>query len=344
MARYGPSPAVSVVVPVRDAVATVHEALAGILGQTVADLELVVVDDGSCDGTAGAIRAFTDRRLRLIRHDRPVGLVAALNEGVAAARGGWVARMDADDVAHPRRLERQLAAARSRADCGLVASACEVVDEGGHSLGFRRPPPDHAACRFALHFGNVLSHPTVMYRRELFAAVGGYRPSRFPAEDYDLWIRMARRACIVTTPEVLLTYRRHATGVSGIRRADQEARALEIAIDALEETTGRRPAPAIVAALIGRPPALGCRHFGDAAGLVLATRDAVRRECRTRSIGFGRMDDEVARLLRRSGLRSSSGRPCIRNAVGLGVRHPWLATRVLAQLIEKLRARWSARR
>jgi GT2 family glycosyltransferase len=343
-AAFRDAPTVSVVLPVYNAASTLPAAVASILGQSFTDLELIVVDDGSTDGSREFARGLDDDRVRLVGREERAGLVASLNEGVTAARAEWVARMDADDVAHPDRLAAQLSALRRWPDSGMSATGCNIVDARGRVIATRRPPPDHASVAFSLHFGNVLTHPTVMFRRKLFVAVGGYRAERFPAEDYDLWVRVARRTRVVTIPELLLSYRRSEHGVTKTQGSEQYALALAIASDALEETTGCRPSARVVSGLVGLEPRLGCSDFAEASQVVLATRDAVRRDCRARGIDPGRVDVHAGRMLRRSGLRRSSGGLCFVNAASLSTRRPNLAVRVAGQYLRELRTRVAARR
>ena len=133
------TPAVSVVMAVRNGMPWVAEAVTSVLGQTLADLELIVIDDGSSDDTAAALAAFRDGRLRLVRQD-PAGLTRSLNRGLGLARAPLVARLDADDTAQPDRLMRQAALLASRPDIGLVGTGALEVDAAGRAVGTIVPP------------------------------------------------------------------------------------------------------------------------------------------------------------------------------------------------------------
>ncbi len=203
--------------PVRDAAATVGRAVASIAAQTLPDWELIVVDDGSRDGTAGivAAAAAVDPRVRLRRQGRE-GIVAALNAGIAAARGEFVARMDADDVAYPERLDVQARFLRTPANAAVGVVGCRVEFGGargaGGSEGYARhvdwlnalvTPEEIAAHRFV---EAPLAHPSVMFRRALVERCGGYRAGDFP-EDYELWLRwMDAGVRCAKVPEVLLRW------------------------------------------------------------------------------------------------------------------------------------------
>ncbi len=211
MAATGPS--VSVLLPVHDAAGTVARAVASIQRQTRADWELVAVDDGSTDGSRGILEgaARADRRIRVIPQPHG-GIVEALNTAVAAARGGWLARMDADDEAHPERLEEQVAFLQAHPEIGvvgcLVAHGGDRVSQSGYArhvewLNSLVTPEQIALNRF---IEAPLAHPSVMFRRELVTRYGGYLAGDFP-EDYELWLRWAEQGVrMAKVPRTLLTW------------------------------------------------------------------------------------------------------------------------------------------
>ncbi len=208
-------PLVSVVLPVRDAAGTVGRAIASIQAQTLHDWELVVVDDGSIDGTADvlAARARSEPRLRVLR--RPAeGLVPALNAGLAAARGEFVARLDADDEALPDRLAAQVEFLRAPAQREVGVAGCLVEHAGDRAaqsgyalhvdwLNTLVTPEAIALNRFV---EAPVAHPSVLFRRELVARHGGYRAGDFP-EDYELWLRWLDAGVrFAKVPRVLLRW------------------------------------------------------------------------------------------------------------------------------------------
>jgi glycosyltransferase involved in cell wall biosynthesis len=209
--------------PVRDAAAYLDAALRSILAQDLAELELLAVDDGSRDASPGVLAraAAADRRVRVLRAGGE-GLVAALNHGLAQARAPLVARMDADDLAHPTRLSRQAAALARAPGAALVASAVRVVGPDGTPRRVAAPPATPEAIRLALIRHNPLAHPSVMLRRTAVLAIGGYRPAFRHAEDFDLWLRLAERHELLALPEPLLDYREHPAQVSA-RAVEQRA-------------------------------------------------------------------------------------------------------------------------
>ncbi|MDX1647229.1 MAG: glycosyltransferase [Longimicrobiales bacterium] len=189
-------PLISVLLPVRDGAPHLEEALDSLSAQTLADHEVVVVDDGSTDATPGilASRAARDDRIRVLRQN-PRGIVAALERARIAARGRYLARMDADDVSEPRRLEAQLALLESRSDLSGCGCLVRYFPRDAVRAGARRyeawlngvVTPEQI--EGALFVECPLAHPTFFLRAEVLDRVGGYR--MFPGpEDYELVLRM----------------------------------------------------------------------------------------------------------------------------------------------------------
>jgi glycosyltransferase involved in cell wall biosynthesis len=211
------APTISVLLPFWNAEAHLAECLASLRAQTCADFEIVAVDDGSTDGSAAiaAARAVEEPRLRIVTRPHR-GLVAALNAGLTECRGTWVARMDADDVALPTRLERQLAWARAHPEQGLLGCLAEPFASGGRlSVGGARYHAwmnalrDDAAMKAALLVESPIPHPAFFARRALFQRLWGYRERPWP-EDYDLLLRAAAAGVVFgKVPEVLVRRRDH---------------------------------------------------------------------------------------------------------------------------------------
>jgi len=217
------SPAVSVVLPVFNAAASLPAAMDSLLAQTVGDFEVVAVDDGSSDGSGDILRGFAERDERVSvfsSGDRPARpgnaaapcLVAALNQGIAEVRGEFIARMDGDDVCHPERLERQAAFLRVNPDVGVVG--CRVAFGGDAKAGagylrhvdFVNSLVSQEEISLSRFRESPFAHPSVMFRRGLVEKFGGYQEGNFP-EDYELWLRwMERGVKMAKVPETLLTW------------------------------------------------------------------------------------------------------------------------------------------
>jgi glycosyltransferase involved in cell wall biosynthesis len=210
------SPLVSVLLPVRDGAAFLREAVESVLAQTLREHELLVVDDGSEDETPAILSSFADERLRVLRQER-LGLVAALERAIVEARAPYLARMDADDVSAPSRLERQLEVLEGDERLALVGCAVETIDAAGRVTGSWSLPTDDAALRRRLLLRNPFTHGAVLLRRAAVDAVGGYRADYGANEDYDLWRRLAREWRLAAAPEVLYRYREHPHAVTKTR-------------------------------------------------------------------------------------------------------------------------------
>jgi glycosyltransferase involved in cell wall biosynthesis len=200
------APAVSVLMSVRNGAPCVREAVESVLAQTASDLELIVIDDGSVDATATVLAAITDSRLR-VEHQPPAGLTRSLNRALSLARAPLVARLDADDLALPERLERQRAFLDAHPEVGLLGTGAREVDAAGRDVARITPPADDAAIRRALIRRNPFVHSSVLMRRSAVVQAGGYDPRLFVAQDYDLWMRMSRVTRLANLPEPLVVRR-----------------------------------------------------------------------------------------------------------------------------------------
>jgi glycosyltransferase involved in cell wall biosynthesis len=200
------APAVSVVMGVHNGAPWVGDAVGSVLRQTAAELELIVVDDGSTDATASVLAAVRDRRVRVERQPH-AGLTRALIRGLALARAPLVARLDADDLAAPERLERQRAFLDAHPDVGLLGAGAREVDSTGREVAIIQPPEADGAIRRALIRRNPFVHSSVVMRRALAERAGGYDATFAVAQDYDLWMRMSRLTRMANLPEPLVVRR-----------------------------------------------------------------------------------------------------------------------------------------
>lgn len=211
-------PTLSVLLPVYNAGRFLAEALESLAAQTFPDFEVIAVNDGSTDGSAEILRAAALRRPWLRVVDQPNGgVAAALNRAFAESRGALLARMDADDIALPRRFERQVAFLDRHPEVGVCGTAIREFGPGTpRVLAY---PRFNSGIRARLVFGSALAHPTVVMRRPVLQAEAGPYSGQF--EDYDLWLRLAGRTEFANLPEVLLEYRIHAGQVTAAHWALQ---------------------------------------------------------------------------------------------------------------------------
>lgn len=237
-------PAVTVIMPVRDAGAYLAPAVESILTQTFGDLELVAIDDGSTDGSGEVLERFAlrDARIRVVRQAGR-GLVATLNGGLELARGRFVARMDADDVSAPERLAHQVACLEARPEVGAVGCFMRILRTDGPTAHPWTAPVEPSEIRAQLAHRTCLSHATMVARRDVLIAIGGYRAQFVHAEDADLEARLSERVDLSNVPLPLYDYRMHGVQV-GVRCVQQQT-ASYLAARACARaraTSGRDPA------------------------------------------------------------------------------------------------------
>lgn len=248
--------------PVRNGAPWLDECLASLRAQSQPADELLVIDDGSVDGSQDVVSRWADRRTRVLTGPQK-GLFAALALGVNEASHDLIARMDQDDIAHPERLARQVAL--MTADTSLVACGTWSRLVSGRPLASTfRPPTDTAGVRRFMGLGNPLVHSSVMFFRHSVQAVGNYRaPDARPyPEDYDLWLRLAREGAIVNIPRYLMRYRRHASGLASTGQGTIRPAAARLACDRAAELlapSGLRPHDAAIVRAYHRSPEPGDR-------------------------------------------------------------------------------------
>lgn len=247
------SPKVTVLIPVFNREQFVDAAIRSVLEQDFVDFELVVVDDGSTDGTVQVLEAWRQRDPRIVVVTAPknLGIPGALNLGLANAHGEYIARLDSDDLMLPRRLAAQVALLDTHPGVSLVSCAYDIVDMAGTHLGTwkRNDPPEVTA--FLLNFFNIVGGGgQVMFRLADVREEGGYSVAFPSSEDFDLWCRLRRRGRIETLPLAGMTKRTH--GDQSLVRWGSTKRASWTAImrASLEPYLGRPVTDDEIAALI----------------------------------------------------------------------------------------------
>ena len=215
-------PLVSVVLVVCNVDRFLAKSIESILGQTFQNLEFIIVDFGSTDKSKAIVSSYgaKDRRIRF--HEIPhCGLAEARNAGCLLATGRYIAIMDADDISTPERLMWQVEFMEKHPEVGVLGGAVEWIDTTGRALITRDNPVGDREIQAALLECCPLWQPSVLMRREAFVGVGGYRPPFAPAEDYDLWLRMAEHFQIANLEQVVLKYRIHPHQVSMRKQTQQ---------------------------------------------------------------------------------------------------------------------------
>lgn len=232
-------PLVSVVLPAFNAASYLEDALASVLNQTFADFELVFVDDGSTDGTDQIVDRFEDSRIQYYRNATNRGVVESLNIGIERSHGEFVARMDADDIASPRRLAVQVAFLHKHPEF----VACGTWFRGFDSNTVVRTDHNRERIRAGLLFNTQLAHPTTVIRRSALSQLDGpYDPQMVHAEDYDLWTRLAEIGWLTNLRMPLLRYRSHESNISSKHQTSQRRTVQRIAARQLTRL-GIEPSP-----------------------------------------------------------------------------------------------------
>ena len=208
------NPRVSVVMPAYNDLRFINAAVMSLLRQTYSDFELIIIDDGSGQHEVFTGLAALDGRVRVITCDQNNGNTAALNRGIAESFGEIIARLDADDIAEPDRLARQVRLFDSDPDIGLVGSWARWMSEEGEPLELWRGPITDLDIRWRILFASPICHPASAYRRNCFDRAGGYNPAMRQSGDHDLWWRMLDHCRAQNIPEPLVHVRRNPRGLS----------------------------------------------------------------------------------------------------------------------------------
>lgn len=212
---------VTVVIPAYNAERHVEAAIESVLAQTARDIEIIVVDDGSMDGTAKVVQRYGPS-VRNLRQENS-GVAVARNRGISESRAKYVAFLDADDTWRPDKLEKQVEALRRRPEYRACHTAYALVDDQLRPLGIGRSPRRSIILEDLILRGNVVgSICSVLCARELFDAVGGFDPALSQCADWDMWIRLGNLTDFLYLDEPLVTYRQHASNMSRNARLYEE--------------------------------------------------------------------------------------------------------------------------
>ena len=211
-------PRVSVLMSVYNGEKYLFDAIDSILRQTYKDFEFLIINDGSSDSSCDIINAFNDSRIRIVNNPTNIGLTNSLNKGIDLARGEYIARIDADDVAVPERLEAQLAYLEIHHGTALVSSAVLIIDDRGNDIRTYVPPQDPILMSWHLIFRNPIRHSSVMWRKKMVEkTIGKFNPDFRLAQDYELWSRINQRFSIGTIEKVLIKFRMHNSMLSTVQ-------------------------------------------------------------------------------------------------------------------------------
>jgi hypothetical protein len=272
----------SVLMPVKNGMPYLPEAVESILGQTFGEFELLIINNGSTDGTVEYLKTIRDTRLRVLSPGS-IGLARSLNVGLSRARGEYVARHDADDRSAPDRFSRQVAFLDSNPGVDVLGTCVNFVDEDGSEVldswtqtirDQQDPAQTPEQILASMPLTCCIAHGSVMMRTAVMVNAGGYNPATVPAEDYDLWLRLLPNHAIAKLPERLYDYRVHGDQSSGARRSEQQARTIEAKLRYVRRQVPSLPRPVRLVLPCDNYGATLFRKFGPAEGYDPAIRSS----------------------------------------------------------------------
>jgi len=222
-------PSISVIMPVYRCDRFLVPAITSVLIQTLEDFELIIISEhGNEEAMARILASLNDDRIFCIQNEINLGLSPSMNVGIINARGRYIVKLGADDVAVPTRLEKQAGYLDKNLSIGILGSAIRMIDLEGKELGTQRPISGPMALRWICTFGTPFPDPTAMIRRSVFDNVGGFDPRALHCEDFDLYARANQVTLMDTLPDLLTEYRINPGGVSISNRDEQERCAVKI--------------------------------------------------------------------------------------------------------------------
>jgi len=188
---------ISVVMPVYNGEQFVAKAMESILNQTFKAFEFIIIDNKSTDDTVKIIKSFNDSRIKLIQNEKNFGIATSLNKGIKQSRGQYIARMDADDISYPNRLEEQVSFLEKSPGISVLGTYASLFNEKGRIWESLRPPVVPTLKDWL--WGSKVIHASVMMKKQDVQNVGGYDPKTYRVEDYDLWLRMIIKGYVIRT-------------------------------------------------------------------------------------------------------------------------------------------------
>lgn len=212
---------VTVLMSVHNGEKYLREAIESILNQTFKDFEFIIVNDGSADSSKEIIFSYDDPRIVYVENETNIGLTKSLNKGLKLAKGEYIARMDADDISLPERLEKQTNFLNKNQDIALVGSLSQTIDTQGNTLNNNQESLFKEKIYYNLYFGNVFPHSSVMFRKTAVESVGGYDENFRQAQDLDLWSRLSKQFAIGMESSILIKWRNSMNNISSQQQESQ---------------------------------------------------------------------------------------------------------------------------
>jgi glycosyltransferase involved in cell wall biosynthesis len=206
---------ISVILPVYNCKEYIKDSVQSILRQTYKNFELIIVDDGSEDGTLDILNSFNDKRIRFYKNKYNRGLIYSLNKALNKSKGRFIARMDADDICEISRFQKQINYFDKNKEISIVGSAVTLIDNNNLVSRKYLYPLNDNLIRWSMFFSCSVCHPTVMIRSHVFKKINGYSFKAKFAEDYNLWFRLIKKKYKFSNlKESLLKLRKHKLNIS----------------------------------------------------------------------------------------------------------------------------------
>lgn len=215
-----------------------NEAVDSILGQTFTDFEFLIIDDASTDRTPEILRSYDDPRIRVVTNEENLGLTKSLNKGLTLARGEYIARMDADDISLPERLEKQVLFLEKNPNIDVLGANVQYIDESGKRSQVIKWPQRDLLIKWCLCFMNPIAHPSVVIRRKPLTDIGGYDEEIAFAQDYNLWVKLSPRAHFGNHEDTLVYLRKTRENISFTKYNEQKTFSHMISKHAINNIAG----------------------------------------------------------------------------------------------------------
>ncbi|MBI1286915.1 MAG: glycosyltransferase [Flavobacteriales bacterium] len=226
-------PLVTVLIPMYNAEDFVEQSVRSILEQTYTNFELLIIDDGSTDRSVPVVESFSDQRIKLVRNEKNLKLIATLNKGLSLAKGKYIVRLDADDIAIKERIETQVSFMEEHPEVGLCGTWYEAF---GDVSSVVRYPTDHQSLKYMSLYQCPIIHPSTIFRTSVIKEHGLKYDLDYPhAEDYKLWGQFAMVSQLANVPEVLLRYRLHDSNISKQQASTQKSNSIRIRTELFHE-------------------------------------------------------------------------------------------------------------
>ena len=207
---------VSILIPIHNAEKYLNEAIMSVIKQSYKKIEIICIENGSNDNSLALLKYYSKiyKNLKVI-HLKKASLSNALNKGINKSNGEYIARMDADDISHPKRIEKQIKFLKKNKSVSIVGTNINLIDHQGNFVRKIYYPLKFKDLKKKLEV-DYIAHPSVMMKKEIFKKLKGYRFQFCPAEDYDLWLRALHHFKIENMKEFLLNYREHSSKMGSV--------------------------------------------------------------------------------------------------------------------------------